>query len=344
MRNEITHICICGSAYALLQYLLLQKEEVCRDHTFYFVGSGVSPLITRNLVNCERFETMPVKGVHRIKRVFIKLYLRCFGRRLYPFVKSSDIYAQDYLYPIVIIGRYPYKLLNESPYFFSVNYSVKSTEYMRCMAHLHSLSGKIETMLYGKPLVFLPGQTNQCEEILLTEPNKTPLLAEKKYKVDTLKSLWEQSEESKKEYILSVFNASRNDLIEKKCIFLTQPIVQDGLLTEEEYEEVLKKVLSLYEKKQICIKVHPRDDFNYGRLFPEVEIYAKPINLELLLMINQKCDRVISLFSTAVNTIPEEIDVDWYGTSVHPKLFHRLGNTVVPFRRYNQKSIKEKYI
>ena len=336
MKKGITHICICGSAYALLQYLLLQSKEDSCLHTLFFAGSGIDPKISRNLSFCKRFNTLPVKGILHVKRIFEKIYLRCFGRLLYPCVKTSEIYAQDYLYPIVIIGRNSYKLLNESPYFFTINYSKDSKEYIRCTQHLQSLYGKIESFLYGKPLVFLPGQTSQCEEILLTESNNSPLLHGKKIKIASLKTLWDLSDDSKKEYILSVFNVSEKDLISQKYIFLTQPLVKDGLLTDEEYKELLQKIFCKYDHTQLCIKVHPRDDYDYSRVFPDIQIYTKPVNLELLLMLNQKCDKVISIFSTAVNSIPEDIEVDWFGTSVHPKLVQYSGNTVVPYRKFNQ--------
>lgn len=336
MRNQITHICICGSAYALLQYLLLQSKEDSSEHTFFFVGSGVDATISRNLSHCKRFDTLPAKGIKRVKRIFEKIYLRCFGRMLYPFIRKAEIYAQDYLFPVVLIGRNTYRLLNESPYFFTINYSEDSCEYKRCKNHLHSLSGKIESFLYGKPLVFLPGQTSLCKEILLTEPNNSPLLLGKKYRIDSFKTLWDLSDESKKEYILSVFNMSNDDLISQKYIFLTQPLVKDGLLTDDEYKELLQKIFCKYDHTQLCIKVHPRDDYDYSRVFPDIQIYTKPVNLELLLMLNQKCDKVISIFSTAVNSIPEDIEVDWFGTSVHPKLVQYSGNTVVPYRKYNK--------
>ena len=188
MRNfgDISHVCICGSAYALLQYVLLQNEDVARNHTYYIVGSGINKEIVCRLPFYSQFDTTPCFGIKKIFRICNKLYLRCFSMLRFPFLRTAQIYAQDYLYPIIAIQERPYYMLQESPYHLTVNYGPDSHDYERMKAHMNSFSGKVERWMYGGVLLSLPGSTEQCQKILLTEENKSPLLEGKEYEIQKL--------------------------------------------------------------------------------------------------------------------------------------------------------------
>ena len=47
--KEVENVCISGSLYALMQYLLLFDEEVATRHTCYFLGYAVNEDISRKL-------------------------------------------------------------------------------------------------------------------------------------------------------------------------------------------------------------------------------------------------------------------------------------------------------
>lgn len=335
--SNITHVCICGSAYALLHYLLLEEENVIKNHTYYIVGSGIKLEIASRLPQYTQFDTTPCRTLwQKIKRVFVKLNLRCAKNR-FPFMQTAKIYAQDYLYPIVAIGKRPYTMLQESPLHLTVNYGKNSQDLKRVKEHLQSLSGKIERWLYGEVLLNLPASTAQCQKIFLTEPNDSPLLAGKEYEILSLASLWERSSETKKDFVRGIFHVSKEEVQISRCnVFLTQPLVDDGILTTSEYKALLDKLFSHYKSSDLCIKVHPRDTYDYSTNFPNLRLMNKPINLELLFLLGWKCSSVISICSTAVNAVPEEIDVEWYGAEVHPKLSDYFGNTMLPCRKYRK--------
>ena len=340
MRNvsDITHVCICGSAYALLQYLLLEEEDVIRNHTYYIVGSGIKSEIASRLPEYTQFETTPCQTLwHKIKRVFVKLNLRYVRNKRFPFMQTAKIYAQDYLYPIIAIGQRPYNMLQESPLHMTVNYGKNSQDLKRVQTHLQSLSGRLEQRLYGKVLLSLPASTVQCQKIYLTEPNDSPLLAGKECEILSLASLWEHSSETKKDFVRGIFHVSREEVqVPQGSVFLTQPLVDDGILTASEYKALLDKLFSHYQSTELCIKVHPRDTYDYSTNFPNFRLMNKPINLELLFLIGWKCDCVISICSTAVNAVPEGIEVEWYGAEVHPKLSAYFGDTMLPCRKYRK--------
>lgn len=340
MRNDkITHVCICCSAYALLQYVLLQDEDVIKNHTYYIVGSGIKPEIIHNLPHYTQYTTTPVTGIKRIGRIYNKLYLRCFGMLRFPFLRTAQIYAQDYLYPIIAIQKRPYYMLQESPFHFTVNYGPDSHDYERFAAHLNSCSGKVEQWMYGRLLLSFPGSTEQCRKILLTEENKSPLLDGKEYEIQSLQVLWDKASDSKKKWISALFGISTAELKVEQNVFLTQPLVEDGILTASEYHDLLEKIFARYGRKNICIKIHPRDTYDYVTEFADMNIFSQPINLELLFLLNWKCSRVISICSTAVNYVPDNIEVDWLGADIHPKLLVYFGNTIVPYRKYHKVNI-----
>lgn len=340
MRNvsDITHVCICGSAYALLQYLLLEEEDVIRNHTYYIVGSGIKSEIASRLPQYTQFETTPCQTLwHKIKRVFVKLNLRYVRNKRFPFMQAAKIYAQDYMYPIIAIGKRPYCMLQESPLHMTVNYGKDSQDLERAKNHQQSLSGKVEQWLYGEVLLSLPASTTQCQKVYLTEANDSPLLVGKECEIHTLTSLWEQASNTKKDFVRSIFHISKEEVqVPQGNVFLTQPLVDDNILTASEYKALLDKLFAHYPSSELCVKVHPRDTYDYTTNFPSVQLLTKPINLELLFLLGWKCDRVISICSTAVNAVPEGIEVEWYGAEVHPKLSAYFGDTMLPCRKYRK--------
>lgn len=336
--SNITHVCICGSAYALLQYLLLEAEDVIKNHTYYMVGSGVKPEIASQLPQYTIFDTAPCHTLwQKIKRVFIKLNLRCTRERLFPFMNTATIYAQDYMYPIITIGKRPYCMLQESPLHMTVNYGKNSQDLERARNHQQSLSGKVEQWLYGEVLLSLPASTTQCQKVYLTEANDSPLLVGKECEIHTLTSLWEQASNTKKDFVRSIFHISKEEVqVPQGNVFLTQPLVDDNILTASEYKALLDKLFAHYPSSELCVKVHPRDTYDYTTNFPNVQLMTKPINLELLFLLGWKCNRIISICSTAVNAIPNDVGVDWFGTEIHPKLIAYFGSTMLPHRKYRK--------
>ena len=335
--NEFKYVCICGSAYALLQYLLLQEEVIIKAHTYYFVGSGVNKEIARNLPHYTQFDTTPCHGLKKILRIVSKIRLRWFGMMHFPFLRTACIYAQDYMYPIIVIKNRPYIMLQESPHHMTVNYGADSQDLARAEAHLHSFSGRLERALYGDVLLFPPAATQQCQQIELTEKNESPLLEGKIFSINSFVSLWRKAPETKKKYIREIFNLNRNEEFPKaKNVFLTQPLVDDKILSDAEYKKLLDEIFNKYSRETICIKIHPRDTYNYTNNFPNIQLFRTKTNIELLFLLGWKCERIISICSTAVNSIPETIEVDWFGAKVHPKLESYFGTTIIPYRPYKQ--------
>lgn len=121
-------------------------------------------------------------------------------------------------------------------------------------------------------------------------------------------------------------------------LFFSQPMAD--LLSDQEYVELLEKIFSHYDRTQLLIKTHPRDHFDYRKYFPQVALFDKPVNVELLSVLNFSFKKAVTISSAAVFSLPESIELDWFGTGIHPKIYAVSGSneTKLP-RSYNQMSL-----
>jgi len=337
--KDIKQVCICYSLYPLLQYLLLMDEEIIKKHTYYFFGSEVAYNIRCHLPN-SCFETRPAETLlKKIRRIIKKLSLRKFKDYIYPFLKNAEIFAQDFGYLSILIGSRSYSMLQEAPNHLNYVGQEDSAEFQRLKRKSKSLKGRIESFLYGSIATGYDGNNSQCKALFLTEETSAVVTQNKIIQVDSLKSLWEKSSESKRKFILSVFDLTDDDtefLAKYPILFLSQPWVNDHLIKEDDYVSLLKESFEYYDQKEIIIKCHPRDTFEYEKYFPDIHVFSKPINMQLLMLVAFNTKKVVTFSSSAVDCLPENIEIDWFGTPIH-KLEREIDD--IPFifnRAYNK--------
>lgn len=338
--EEINNVCICYSIYPLLQFLLLMDEDDVKKHTCFFMGSEISQQI-RNKLPCYCYDTKPLSSVmDRIKRISCKIFLRIVKNLRYPFMKTAKIYAQDFGYLSILIGDNHYSMLEEAPDHLNYVGNMESFEFQRIRLKSMSLKGKLESFLYGKISTRFHGDNDQCDEFFLTEPSSAIVLENKIVHVDSLESMWKKSSVKKRNFILSVFDLTRDDedlLASYPIIFLSQPWVNDLLLKESDYVSLLNEAFSYYNIGEIIIKCHPRDSFDYKKYFPNVQVFSKPVNMQLLLLVmSGKLKKVVTFSSSAVDLLPDDVEIDWFGVPAH-KLTRVVDD--VPFiynRPYNK--------
>ncbi len=335
---KFKNVCISASMYSLLQYLLITEEQVAQQNTYYFFTDAINETIREKITSYSYYPTQyKTSKKEAILRRLRKLEFILFKYHKYTFLKTADIFAHDISYLSLLIGKRPYSLLAEGPNFMTIHMNSNSAQYQRLMRKNNSLKGKIEKIIYGSVVTNCMGNNNQCKRIYLTEENHSPVIEGKEVIVKSISELWNESSESKKAFVKSIFGLTEHKKIEKEnsIMFLTQPFVKDDVLTEKEYIELLNNVFAKYDKQKLLIKRHPRDTFDYTKHFGNIKIYDDAINLELLVIIGMKIQKVVAICSTSVDCIPEDIEVDWYGTGAHPKIEAYLGKTIVPHRKVN---------
>ncbi|THA02900.1 hypothetical protein D3M74_02305, partial [Rodentibacter pneumotropicus] len=142
-----------------------------------------------------------------------------------------------------------------------------------------------------------------------------------------LKRMWATKSPAEQNNILSFLKIDINNikkLSSKKFILFTQPLSEDGIVTEEEKIDIYRDILSKYDLDNLAIKPHPREKTNYEEIFKDVYVFKDTVPSEMLDILGVKFERVITLFSSAAFQYDKDI-VDFYGTEAYPKLYKRFG-------------------
>jgi len=258
--DDVENVCVCMSHYALLQYLLLQEENVIKNTCFFF-SEHINEQIVSKLPAVQLFIGSGIKK--RISKISANL----FSRIKYPFLRTAKIFAQDHGFPIGIIGGRNYSLLSDGPRFLATAQLIdtyKTKDSLR-----HSFRGFLESIMYGDITLYPMGIGNQCDEMFLTEFEDVPVCHIKKIHINSLEELWTNSSSSKKNLISYIFDVTHEDiqlLKSRPLMFMTQPISIDYGLTSDEYVQLLSDIFKKYRTKDIIVKLHPRDQFDYQNL------------------------------------------------------------------------------
>ncbi len=335
--DDVQQVCICVVIYPLLQYLLLNDLKTCKHHTAYILDETISAKI-RNKLPCYTFKEYPQTAFYKLWRKIARTFQALTRDIRHPYLKTATIYAQDHDIVSILIGKHDYYLLQDAPNIYSALSTDGCIQTQLKEKKKQSFRGKIETFIYGVPFVYHHGANEQCKRIFLTEKNDCFLLDGKDCVINGLKEMWAGSSEEKRQFILRIFDVTEEDLQQiqsRPIVFFSQPTAD--LLSDEEYVELLEKIFSRYDHSQLLIKTHPRDHFNYVKYFPDIALFDKPVNVELLSLFNFSFTKAVTISSAAVFSLPESIELDWYGANVHPKIYAVSGSneTKLP-RSYNQ--------
>ncbi len=334
-KQNITHVSIPYTLYGLLHYLLLFDDDIVFNHTHYFLTDTSNAKI-REALHATYFQSSFGTDLRsRIKRKIVKIKY-VLSRRKYPFLKTAAIFANGSVSSLWI-GNRSYSLLADAPDSLTHNMNEDSLEWKRQQLKWNKLSGKIEALIYGKPMLLYLGNNNQCTDIYLTEENFSPVLKGKRVHVESLESLWNKASEQKKDFILQLFDINEETkkiLSSKPLWFFTQPFTTDAKMTDEEYALLLQKIIDKYGESNLLIKLHPRDKFNYKQFFPNITIFDKRVNMQLLILAHLLPQKAVAICTGAIDCLPETVELDWLGAGVHDKVLSFFGDSIYPHRKY----------
>lgn len=145
-----------------------------------------------------------------------------------------------------------------------------------------------------------------------------------------MKEKWEQLSLEEQEEILKIFNLKNSDLIKwqklkNKVLLITQPLSEDGIITEKEKIEMYKEIIEKNKLENIMIKPHPREKTNYKKIFPDVELIEGKFPLEILMLLGINFKEVITIFSTAALNFKGITNVNFIGTEDNIYLKEKVG-------------------
>ena len=321
----LRNICLVDTPYALALYLLMMPMEEI-ERTKFITSSILDRQITEKLPNkCLNYYGFNI-GNDWKKLLKVRL-LRFYE---YPSIFWSKVYAQDHLrISAQVIGKKNYTLIADGPYFL-YNYS-NCPRPAFDMVSPRSIIGKIKySLAFGRTIFNKEyGQNQQCANRWLTTAidAETYFVANRKYTLVDLSALWEKASKLKKTYILTIFffflelidYAKQADVM-----ILTQPFREDCGLTDEEYIEIYKPYIQ--NSKKVVIKPHPRDKFDFDKYFPTIPVLRTYIPMQLLNFMGVMPHIAVTVNSTAISSLPNNVEKIMIGTKVNKKIFDRYGD------------------
>lgn len=232
----------------------------------------------------------------RLRVIFWTSYYRIKLLR-WPFLRKKDItfWGYDHLiYSFMIIGNHKMNVIEDG----LSNYRPRRYRQSHRIRNLFSNT---------KRNICYSFEGDWCiKEYLTGLIPDSPVLKSPKVVIISMKDLWDRSTASKRQLILDAFGVEDTDIAalkEVKNILLTQPLSEDGLLSETEKIDLYKHLIRDNNIKDLLIKPHPRETTDYAKYFPECKVFTKTVPIELFQLVGTTFEKVYSINSTAAYNI-----------------------------------------
>lgn len=309
MAKHIANTCIVDTYYALTLYLLYAgNEEIERTH--FFVGNTIDDGTAQKLPHCTK-----------IKRVKSTLLFRIKAAVKWPFIRHTKIYAQDHIrIANGLIGRNKYTLIEDAPGVFAIYDKV-------AFLRIYEVS-KWKRFKYGPVYQRHMGMNLQCVNRLITEYCDCDALRGKRYERLDLRSLWQQADTAKQDFMRSVFGIGQPSGGCDTIVF-SQPLTIDCGLSDDEMADVYRPYIDKYAG-HVIVKPHPRDTFDWQARFPEVKILKTKAPMQLLCAMGYDFKTAVTVTSTAISAMPADTKIIWIGSAVNEKIRKVYGDIKNP--------------
>lgn len=316
--------CYINSMYSLLQFLILcNKNE--REKTFYFFGRAISKDVVKLFKNSQHFNIY-FKNENKFTK-YIKMYF--LYRNLEKFIIKEDLinkkmYLQD------SVSSYSQFFLNHMNDCYLIEdglgtYKLREEKKKLQIKRIRDKILKRYSIYYENPIL-----SNKIKKVYLTGIAEIPNLIKDKVEIINLKEKWEQLSFEEQEEILRIFDLKNSDLIkwqklENRILLITQPLSEDGIISEKEKIEIYKEIVEKNKSESIMIKSHPREKTNYKNIFPNMELIEGKFPLEILILLGINFKEVITIFSTAALNFKGITNVNFIGTENNEHLKEKVG-------------------
>nr|WP_129733131.1 glycosyltransferase family 52 [Parabacteroides goldsteinii] len=294
--------------YTLLQYYLLEPYRI-EDTLFLFHGG------------------FPLSVVHRVSGAKVlddKNQKKCYGSLLQVYWyalrnRNIPVYLGGWLF-------FSNLFLRLFKHIFYLEDGTASYEAVLCPKFQSFKREKVLWRRWLRGNIYPQfGLAENVECIYLTGILPIPDIISNKVKIIDLYALWQQKNPDQKKEIVNVFLPQGFDSkLFDSCdtLLLTQPFSEysAGDFTESDKIEVYRRLLAGYDESKVLIKVHPRETTDYAAYFPSAKILAIPCPMELLVLQGIPLHRAITVNSTAVYNLGDQIEKIITGYDVTPAL------------------------
>ncbi|TCP95520.1 glycosyl transferase family 52 [Cricetibacter osteomyelitidis] len=297
-------IIIISNLRMLLIYLLIENKLDQINENLYIVDDSLS--IIKKDIN--KIFVSKAKNIIDLMIKSLKYYFK-FSRL--PLKEVCRVYGADH-----IMGA---KFFLKRFSFFLIEDGVRNY-------HFHAYERSFKNKLFSTPSF---GLYRNVKKIFLSQKTQNlPKEILDKVEFFDIHSLWNGKTEEEKLLILSFFNIDKDklqNLNEKKYILYTQPLSEDGIISEYEKVKMYQNIIANYSIHDLVIKPHPREVTDYNLFFLKAMLFDKDYPSEILELLDIKFEKAITLFSTAILQYPKE-KIDFYGMYNNPKLLSKFGN------------------
>jgi hypothetical protein len=287
-----------------------------------------------------------LNSLTRVKKVYIRNRSRLLDNLM--FEKIRDLFFSKQIFEknnIVIenstfflFGWNQYHLYRTNVPFFKLASNVILVE-EGATAYHYPRPSKYSILiksLYGMRPNFV--EDDKVKSILVQFPDKYLENIRKKAERLQLTKMIEQLSRDEKQAILNIFlkNETKKQIEcqfddeKKRIIILTQPLSEDGYISEKHKKEVYKKIIDQYSKDfQIIIKKHPRERTSYQ--FRNVIELEGHFPSEVFKIIGIRFTKAIGICTSAINVIDadEKFNLDENFLSTRKKVmikpFFKIG-------------------
>lgn len=268
--NPFSNICLTGTPYGLLLYLLYIKDPV---NTFYFV-EGLYPLK-------DAADTLRSYGAPCLMMTYNEHvpYESVFANNAFATIcrehREIPFYGQDTVPSIPQMAGKNFVMYEDGKTSYIGRDKLSTTKGY----HVYTFEPDIEKIIFA-------GLLEVPEEI--------------RYKAEMIdiEKLWNDKSNEEKDLILNVFGfnySGLNDILSsgRNTILFTQGFSNAQKATEENQIALYRDILSHYDPKKIIIKPHPNDVVNYSEIFKECVVLPAKLPAELLKLCKLPVERVV---------------------------------------------------
>lgn len=318
---KFKNICITDSLYSLLIFMLISENKI--SETFFVFGNSINinkEIFKNNSITLEK-ENASSKFDSMKKRMKMYHFIKDLVKRNN--LEGLTVYGGDHLTGAeYFIKNHEFHVIEDG----IINYySMPEVD-----KQIERESFLLKTFKYATYLYYPYGFSKNITKIYLTkEAENVPERLKNKIETISLKNLWDNLAKEKKEEILYVFGLNKNlleELSQKENILLTQPFSEDNVVSENEKIEIYRNIMKNYDESCTVIKTHPREKTDYSAVFLKAVILDKPFPFELFSLMDSNFKRAITVFSTSVMNLGDNVQIDFYGSKINEKLFKKFGN------------------
>ncbi|HDQ5133298.1 TPA: hypothetical protein P9459_000840, partial [Escherichia coli] len=282
MRNNVF---VFDSPYCLLIYCILFNHQL--HDTIYIYSDNVS-LRDINFPGKERY--IIKKGNNKTSKIF---YYFCFLFRLIINPKLRKL----------ISNRKDYRFLGQDHLFFSkpfLNEFILLEDGLANYRYPH-YSRLYELIIGGHTF----GRSTKVNKILLSGMIDIidPTINDKVEFFDLI-AAWEKLNSVQKKEINHIFNYCIEDELVADVMILTQPLSEDGFISENEKIRLYDEIIKEYNDKKIVIRQHPRELTDYSLYFKDVKVNKVKAPVELVVLNSPMIKTAVTLFSGGIFNIP----------------------------------------